>query len=63
MPTHPSKNAGSRESTIKPRLSDVEWGRPLFRAPDCLNPRLVFDPVPFRTQPLFAAAPRRSAAR
>lgn len=32
------------------RLRDVTWGRILFQPP-LLNPRMVFDPLPFRTQP------------
>jgi len=31
------------------RTRDVTWGRILFQPP-LLNPRLVFDPLPFRTQ-------------
>lgn len=31
------------------RVLDVTWGRILFQPPR-LNPRLVFDPLPFRTQ-------------
>ena len=27
---------------------DILWGRPIFRAPPLLNPRIVFDPLPFR---------------
>ena len=33
------------------RQRDVTWGRILFQPP-LLNPRLVFDPLPFRTQAL-----------
>ena len=33
------------------RARDVTWGRILFQPP-LLNPRLVFDPLPFRTQTL-----------
>jgi hypothetical protein len=29
---------------------DVEWDRPVFRPPFLPNPRVVFDPLPFRTQ-------------
>jgi hypothetical protein len=41
------------------RARDVTWGRVLFQPP-MLNPRLVFDPVPFRTQLL--PRPGRSRA-
>lgn len=33
------------------RTRDVTWGRILFQPP-MLNPRLVFDPLPFRAQML-----------
>lgn len=33
------------------RTRDVTWDRVLFQPP-ILNPRLVFDPLPFRTQTL-----------
>ncbi len=32
------------------RARDVTWGRILFQPPELLNPRLVFDPTPFRMQ-------------
>ncbi|MBW7893565.1 MAG: hypothetical protein H3C27_00520 [Opitutaceae bacterium] len=28
------------------RMKDIIWGRPIFKAP-ALNPRHVFDPLPF----------------
>ena len=31
------------------RVRDVTWGRILFQPP-LFNPRLVFDPLPFRAQ-------------
>jgi len=31
-------------------LRDVLWDRPLFRPPLLPNPRVIFDPLPFRTQ-------------
>ena len=40
------------------RTRDVTWGRILFQPP-LLNPRVVFDPLPFRTQ--LAARPVRSS--
>ncbi len=27
---------------------DILWGRPIFRAPPLPNPRVIFDPLPFR---------------
>jgi hypothetical protein len=43
----------------QPSSRDIAWDRPIFRAPglDLPNPRVVFDPPPFRTQ-LFSAARR-----
>jgi hypothetical protein len=40
-------------SATEPRLRrarDITWGRILFQPPALLNPRQVFDPLPFRTQ-------------
>ena len=34
---------------------DILWGRPIFRAPDLPSPRVIFEPLPFRTQS-FASA-------
>ena len=50
-----------QETAEKGRTVDVSWGRPVFKAPDISNPRLVFDPLPFRTQ-LFGNT-RPSAGR
>lgn len=30
-------------------VHDILWGRPLFHAPPLPNPRVIFDPLPFRT--------------
>ncbi len=38
-------------------LRDIIWDRPVFRPPGLPNPRVVFDPPPFRTQ-LFGVARR-----
>jgi len=38
------------------RVRDITWDRILFQPPALLNPRQVFDPLPFRTQSL----PRRT---
>ncbi len=43
-----------------PRMRDVTWGRILFHPPALLNPRLVFDPLPFRTQRLHRIPRSRS---
>ncbi len=43
-------SANSLKQT-KPALNrDVLWGRPLFKAPNLPNPRVVFDPLPFTAQ-------------
>jgi hypothetical protein len=34
------------------RMRDITWDRILFQPPALLNPRQVFDPLPFRTQNL-----------
>lgn len=42
------------------RERDLTWGRIVFHAPALPNPRVVFDPLPFRTQnfaALFRAKP------
>ncbi|MBL9216776.1 MAG: hypothetical protein JNG83_14965 [Opitutaceae bacterium] len=58
----PSRTAPSRFpagtpgfEAARPLTRDVAWDRPIFRAPVLPNPRVIFDPLPFRTQ-LFTAA-------
>jgi hypothetical protein len=29
-------------------LRDIVWDKPIFRAPPLPNPRVIFDPIPFR---------------
>lgn len=29
---------------------EIAWGRPIFRPPELLNPRVSLEPLPFRTQ-------------
>lgn len=41
------------------RVRDVTWDRILFHPPELLNPRQVFDPLPFRA----VTAPRRTRSR
>ena len=47
------------------RVRDITWDRILFQPPALLNPRQVFDPVPFRTQNLLrpTRASRASGGR
>ena len=33
-----------------PLMRDIVWDRPIFRAPLLPNPRVIFDPLPFRAQ-------------
>ena len=40
-----------------PLVRDIAWDRPIFRAPLLPNPRVIFDPLPFRTQ--FSTAVRQ----
>jgi hypothetical protein len=54
---YPSFPNPAAEATPR-RLRDVTWGRVLFHPP-LLNPRLMFDPLPFRAQSL----PRPSRSR
>ncbi len=54
---YPSFYSHGTESAPR-RVKDVTWGRILFQPP-LLNPRLVFDPLPFRSQML----PRPSRSR
>lgn len=42
----PAPGTGTRPA----RARDVTWDRILFQPPSLLNPRLVFDPMPFRSQ-------------
>jgi hypothetical protein len=41
---------------------DILWGRPVFKAPELQNPRIIFDPLPFTavriTQPARPADER-----
>jgi hypothetical protein len=39
------------------RQRDILWDRPVFHPPGLPNPRVIFDPLPFRTQ-LFNTARR-----
>jgi hypothetical protein len=42
------------------RNRDVTWGRILFQPP-ALNPRMIFDPLPFRTQVVEKRSRNRSS--
>jgi hypothetical protein len=59
MPTAYSSFSPATETAAR-RTRDVTWGRILFQPPALLNPRLVFDPLPFRTQRLQRSPRSRS---
>jgi hypothetical protein len=56
-PTAPAQ-AGSGKRGY---LQDIGWGRPVFRAPELPSPRVVFDPLPFRSH--FSGGQRMAAGR
>jgi len=49
-PIHFYSLPAERSAAVKPsrRLQrDILWGRPVFKAPELPNPRIIFDPLPF----------------
>jgi hypothetical protein len=42
---------------------DITWGRILFLPPELANPRVIFDPLPFRSQEFAAIRTRKPLAR
>ncbi len=46
-PKHPATAAGLLASVRQTLTRDISWDRPVFKAPDLPNPRIVFDPLPF----------------
>ena len=52
----PFSFTGLVTETRSQRVRDITWDRILFQPPALLNPRQVFDPLPFRTLSL----PRRA---
>jgi len=46
--------------TAERRTRDVTWDRILFQPPALINPRQIFDPLPFRTQRLQRVPRSRS---
>ncbi|HYC72694.1 MAG TPA: hypothetical protein VEB66_15900 [Opitutaceae bacterium] len=57
---YPSHRDAVGTGPTRPR--DITWGRILFQPPFLPNPRIIFDPLPFRTQ-LFSAPARRRKVR
>ncbi len=52
FPHHPRKRSAAPMAgllaTVRQTLTrDIEWNRPVFKAPALPNPRIVFDPLPF----------------
>jgi len=48
----PSSFLGFATESRPQRVRDITWDRILFQPPELLNPRQIFDPLPFRTQSL-----------
>jgi hypothetical protein len=46
--------AGKRERRI---AEEILWGRPVFRPPELVDPRVALDPLPFRPQPFGNCRP------
>lgn len=54
MPHRSDQSSSSLNSTAHASVRgscqrDIVWGRPVFRAPNLPSPRVIFDPLPFRT--------------
>lgn len=49
----------SHQSQAGSLRRDVTWGRVLFVPPELTNPRIVFDPLPFRSQSFAPARTRK----
>jgi hypothetical protein len=47
---HVQAATASRTGSVKTPARDLEWNRPIFRAPMLSNPHVVFDPLPFRSR-------------
>jgi hypothetical protein len=39
---------------------DITWGRILFLPPELANPRVIFDPLPFRTHEFVSGRAKKS---
>jgi hypothetical protein len=54
MPPRSSRSDVDRsaraEERKRPVLEEIIWGRPVFRPPELVNPRVALEPLPFRTQ-------------
>ncbi len=43
-----SHSAAARKDTSSRLQRDITWGRLLFLPPELANPRIIFEPLPFR---------------
>lgn len=59
--TSPYPFVSATADAPRQRVRDVTWDRILFQPPELLNPRLVFDPLPFRNQPVPRPARMKQA--
>jgi hypothetical protein len=44
---HRPQNISSKLGSVRQQMSDVLWGRPLFKAPALRSPRVDANPQPF----------------
>lgn len=61
FPSLPAERSAAVKSSRRLQR-DILWGRPVFKAPELPNPRIIFDPLPFTavrvTQPARPADER-----
>jgi hypothetical protein len=61
VPHFPTQRQTGDATNLAARLSrDVTWGRFLFLPPELANPRVIFDPLPFRASEFHGVRPRKS---
>jgi hypothetical protein len=57
----PSQHPYSRQDAAARLRRDVTWGRLVFLPPELANPRVIFDPMPFRAHQFTTARPKKSS--
>jgi hypothetical protein len=58
---YPSSRRSDDAINAAARLGrDITWGRILFLPPELANPRVIFDPTPFRTHEFAGVRTRKS---
>jgi hypothetical protein len=58
---HPSSRRSDDAINAASRLCrDITWGRILFLPPELANPRVIFDPMPFRAHEFAGIRARKS---